>query len=183
MRFPFVRSILASAVFLGLFVTDNSRAAQSGDNQAALNDGYSLFQDFCSQESQVSLLLWFKSAPTDIADYTKRISSTAKDDMAILKKFGVADSALRLDKVSLPGFEIDVRKSMADDRKQQLIWDNSGPAFAHVVIMTQAEVTNYGMHVAKVLSETDTDPDRARAMRQIYQAWFALHAEAYKLSK
>ena len=75
----------------------------------------------------------------------------------------MSDSSLRLDKVSLPGFEIEVRKSMADDRKQQLIWNASGAAFAQAVCMTQSETTNYGLHVAKVLSESEPGPGpRAR---------------------
>ncbi len=44
--------------------------------------------------------------------------------------------------------------------------------------MTQSETTNYGLHVAKVLSETEPDRDRARAMRHMYNQWLALHGEA-----
>ena len=160
-----------------------ARAADSHNGQAALNDGYSLFYDFCNQESELSLLFWFKSAPHDISDYGERISATAKDDMAILKKFAAKDGTLRLDKVSLPGFEQSVRASMAADRKQQLVWDNSGARFAQAVCLTQSEVTNYGMHVAKILSETDPDADRAHAMALIYKKWLALHAEAAKLAR
>jgi len=152
-------------------------------DQAARNDGYSLFYDFCSQESQVSLLLWVKTTPPDIAAYAKEISATAKEDMEILKKFAATDADLKLDRVGLPPFEVAVRKEMADDRKQQLIWGSSGAAFAQAVRMTQSEVTNYGMHVAKVLSESEPDADRARAMGKIYAKWKALHEEAYKLGK
>jgi hypothetical protein len=160
-----------------------SHAVESPSSQSSLNDGYSLFYDFCSQESQLSLLLWFKSAPPDIADYAKRISATANDDMAILKKFSAGDSSLRLDKISLPPFELEVRKSMADDRKDQLIWKSSGASFAQGVLMTQSEVTNYGLHVAKILAETEPNSERAHAMQQMYAKWSALHAEAYKLSR
>jgi hypothetical protein len=159
------------------------RAAESDATQSSLNDGYSLFYDFCNQESQLSLLLWIKTATPGISDYARRISSTANDDMAILKKFGVSDPELLLDKVSLPSFEVDVRKSMADDRKQQLIWGSSGAAFSQALSMTQSEVTNYGMHVAKVLAESEPNPDRAHAMRQIYEKWLALHLEAYQLNR
>jgi hypothetical protein len=159
------------------------QGAETQASQSSLNDGYSLFYDFCSQESQLSLLLWFKSAPPDIADYATRISATAKEDMAILAKFGAGDGAIRLNKVSLPGFELDVRKSMNADRKQQLIWGSSGAAFAQAICMTQSDVTNYGLHVAKILSEAEPDPDRARAMGLIYKKWFALHAEAYRLNR
>ncbi len=151
--------------------------------QASLNDGYSLFYDFCSQESQLSLLRWFKTMPPGISDYAKRISSTATDDMATLKAMGAGDSSLRLDKVSLPSFEISVRQSMADDRKQQLVWGTSGTAFAQAVTMTQSEVTNYGMHVVKILSETEPDPDRARTLRHMYAHWLALHVEASRLNR
>jgi hypothetical protein len=160
-----------------------SQAADVKGSQSSLNDGYSLFYDFCNQESQLSLLLWIKSAPPDIADYATRISATAKDDMAILKKFGISNTALRLDKISLPGFEIDVRQSMADDRKTQLIWGSSGAAFAQAVRMTQSEATNYGLHVAKILAEQEPNPARAQAMRNIFDKWTALHVEAYKLSR
>jgi hypothetical protein len=161
----------------------SSRAEEPKANQTTLNDGYSLFYDFCKQESQLSLLRWVKSMPPDISDYARRISSTAEADMAILKGMGVGDSSLRLDKASLPSFEINVRQSMADDRKQQLLWGSSGPAFAQALTMTQGEVTDYGLHVAKVLSEAEPDRDRAHALRQMYKQWLTLHVEAYRLNR
>jgi hypothetical protein len=175
-------SILMGVAFL-MIGGFSSSAAEVKASQSSLNDGYSIFYDFCNQESQLSLLMWVKSTPRGIADYAERIASTAKDDMAILKKLGVQDSALRLDKVSLPSFEIDVRKSMAEDRQKQLLWGTSGAAFAQALVMTQSETTNYGLHVAKVLAETEPEPDRARAMRAIYDKWLALHVEAYRLSR
>lgn len=174
--------LLAGAIFL-MAGQGSLRAAEAKASQSTLNDGYSLFYNFCKQESQLSLLLWVKTIPPGISDYATRISSTAKDDMTILKKMGVGDSSLRLDKVSLPSFEINVRQSMADDRKQQLLWGSSGAAFAQALTMTQSETTNYGLHVAKVLSETEPDPDRARAIRRMYDQWLALHVEAYRLSR
>jgi len=161
----------------------SSQAGEAKASQSTLNDGYSLFYDFCKQESQLSLLLWVKTMPPSISNYAKQISSTAKDDIAILKAMGVKDSSLRLDKVSLPSFEISVRQSMADDRKQQLLWGSSGALFVQALTMTQSETTNYGLHVAKILSETEPDPDRARAMRHMYDQWLALHVEAYRLSR
>jgi hypothetical protein len=160
-----------------------ARAAVDKMGEASLNDGYSLFYDFCSQESQLSLLRWFKTMPPGISEYAKQISSTATADIATLKAMGAGDSSLKLDKISLPSFEIRVRQSMADDRKQQLIWGTSGAAFAQAMTMTQSEVTNYGMHVAKVLSETEPDPVRARALRRMYAHWSALHAEASRLNR
>ena len=174
--------ILAGAIFL-MVGHGSSRAAAVDAGQSTLNDGYSLFYDFCKQESQLSLLLWVKTMPPSISDYAKRIATTAKDDMALLKAMGVKDTSLRLDKVSLPGFEINVRQSMADDRKQQLVWGSSGADFAKALTMTQSETTNYGLHVAKVLSETEPDHDRARAIRHMYDQWLALHVEAYRLSR
>ena len=173
---------LVAAIFL-MIGPCSLWAAEDKASQSSLNDGYSLFYGFCRQESQLSLLLWVKAASPGIADYAKQISSTAKDDMTILEKMGVGDSSLRLDKVSLPGFEIDVRQSMDDDRKQQLLWGSSGAAFAQALTMTQSETTNYGLHVAKVLAESEPDPDRARAMHHIYEKWLALHVEAYRLSR
>ncbi len=155
----------------------------SDATQSSLNDGYSLFYDFCDQESQLSLLLWIKTATPQVSDYTKRVSKTAKDDMAVLKKFSASNRALKLDKVSLPRFEIEVRKSMADARKHEVIWGNSGETFSRAVGMTQSEAINYGMHVAKQLAESEPNPERARAMQQMYETWLALHAEAYQLSR
>jgi hypothetical protein len=161
----------------------SSRADDTKSSQSTLNDGYSLFYDFCNQESQLSLLIWVKTMPPSISDYAKQISTTAKDDMAILKAMGIGDSSLRLDKVSLPGFEINVRQSMADDRKQQLLWGSSGASFVQALTMTQSETTNYGLHVAKVLSKTEPDRDRARAIRHMYDQWLTLHVEAYRLGR
>jgi hypothetical protein len=102
--------------------------------------------------------------------------------MVELKKLAAGDSSLRLDKISLPGFEISVRQSMADDRKDQLLWGSSGAAFAQAFTMAQSEVTNYGLHVAKVLAAAEPDPDRARTVRHMYEHWLALHDEAGRLS-
>ena len=169
--------------FAALSLGNFARAAETKTSQASLDDGYSLFYDFCNQESALSLLLWIKTTPPNLADYARRISATAKDDMAILKKFSMDDKTMRLDKVSLPDFELQVRKSMADDRKQQLVWGSSGADFAQAVRMTQSEVTNYGLHVAKILAETEPNPERAATMQKIYAKWSAFHVEAYKLGR
>lgn len=179
---PTMVSFLAGAIFL-MIGNDYLRATEADVSQSTLNDVYSQFYDFCKQESQLSLLVWVKTMPPSIADYAKQISSTAKDDMAILKTMGAGDASLRLDRVSLPGFEIDVRQSMADDRKQQLLWGSSGAAFAQAVTMTQCETTDYGLHLAKILSEREPNPDRARAVRHMYDRWLALHVEAYRLNR
>jgi hypothetical protein len=185
MKPSFRQSILVSimAAFFWSIDTASFAGESNAAAQSSLNDGYSLFYQFCDQESQLSLLLWIKSAPPDIADYAKRISATASADMATLKKFAAQDRGLRLDKVSLPSFELNVRKSMAADQQQQLVWHSPGPAFAQAIAMTQSEATDYGLHVAKVLAETEVDPDRAQAMRRIYAKWVALHDESYQLER
>jgi hypothetical protein len=177
------RSFIFVGAFFLIIGLVSSRADESKANQSTLNDGYSLFYDFCKQESQLSLLGWVKTMPPGISDYAKQISSTAEADMAVLKGMGARDNSLRLDKVALPSFEISVRQSMADDRKQQLLWGSSGAAFAQAVTMTQGEATDYGLHVAKVLSETEPDRDRAHALRRMYDQWLALHVEAYRLNR
>lgn len=154
-------------------------AADAG--RASLNDGYSQFYNFCEQESHLSLLLWIKKSPADVSAFATRVSDTAKEDMDILKQFSANDSRLRLDKISLSSFETSVRSSMDADRQKSLIWDNSGAGFAKAMHMTQTEATNYGLHVAKVLSETETNPVRARAMKAIFVRWTALHEQAYAL--
>ena len=53
-----VLAITMIALELGLRSGD---AAET--TEATLNDGYSIFYNFCDQESQLSLLFWFKSAP------------------------------------------------------------------------------------------------------------------------
>jgi hypothetical protein len=173
--------ILAAMALLGAAVP--AHAAGNPEDQSSLNDGYSTFYHFCDQESKLGLLFWIKTAPPKIADYARRISATAKDDMATLKQFGAADPAMRLNKVSLPSFERSVRESMDTDRNQQLLWGSSGAGFTQAVCLTQSEATNYGLHVAKILAATDPDPNRARAMKRIFDKWTALHAEAYSLDR
>jgi len=98
-RFPYRAALFLIWVGLIIVGADSAGAVENKATQASLNDGYSLFYNFCDQESKLSLLLWIKTTPPNIANYAKRVSSTAKDDMTILKKFGVGDSALRLDKI------------------------------------------------------------------------------------
>src|SRR5271156_6355512 len=70
----------------------STRGDEPKADQSTLNDGYSLFYDFCKQESQLSLLRWVKTMPPGISDYAKQISSTAEADMAVLKRMGVVDN-------------------------------------------------------------------------------------------
>jgi hypothetical protein len=157
--------------------------AQTESNRQSLNDGYSQFYHFCDQEKDLSLLTYIKTTAPEIADYQREISSTARDDMAILTKFAAEDKGVRLNKVSLSGFEQDVRTSMDEDRNRELLLNTSGAAYGKAVLMTQSEATNYGLHVAKVLSQREPNPDRAKAMNRIFMRWSRLHAEAYKLNQ
>jgi hypothetical protein len=157
--------------------------AQSKAPQQSLNDGYSQFYSFCGQEKNLSLLNFVKTTTPEIADYEKRISETATRDMAILTKFAANTQALRLDTVSLSSFETSVRHSMDADREHRLIFGASGASYSEAVLMTQCEATNYGLHVAKILSQIDPNSDRAAAMNRIFEHWSRLHEEAYRLNK
>lgn len=158
-------------------------AGSSNASQDFLNNGYSQFYHFCDQEKDLSLLTYIKSTPAAVADYQKRISSTARDDMAILSKFAADNKALRLNKPSLSSFETNVRTSMDFDRNKQLLIGTTGALYAQAMLMTQSEATNYGLHVAKVLAESEPNPARARAMARICERWTSLHAEAARLNR
>ena len=49
------------------------------------------------------------------------------------------------------------------------------------MLLTQTEALSYGWHLAKVASETESQPDRARAMARVSQDMENLYHEAFEM--
>ena len=64
---------------------------------------------------------------------------------------------------SFPLSEVATQEAIASTKQKELLAPKSDD-FELPLLLTQAEALSYGWHLAKVACETDTNPERARAM-------------------
>jgi hypothetical protein len=173
-----MKSLLSGALAMLVLLSGPVRA---DDNQAYLNNGYSLLHGLCDQEKQVDMILVVKTTPKDIAEFAHQVSKTAKDNVALLEDLQDHDKAIRFDQAGLPQFELDTRASIKDDKQHLLLFGTTDKAFARALLVTQIEAGSYCMNLAKVLADAETNPHRAAALQKISASWEKLRDKAYRL--
>ncbi len=149
--------------------------------QAKLNVGYYLLHRLCNDEAQLPLLLDVKHAPDAIEGFAIKVSKTAKASNALLEQMEAGDRGLNFDKNPLPSIEQDVRASIQDEKKHELLFGTRDEAFVRALLVSQIEASNYGHNLAKVLSEQESDPNRIKALTRISVQWMAIRREAFRL--
>lgn len=166
---------------LGVFTMGSPiRGSEASERQAKLNGGYYLLHHLCDDESNLPMLIAVKHTPADVASYVDRISKTAKESSASLERMQKGDSSLRFDKNPLPEIELDVRASIRDAKQHQLLFGTTDSDFVRALLVSQIEAGNYALHLAKVLSEQETNPDRIKTLQHMSAKWQVIYDEAYR---
>ncbi len=148
---------------------------------AKLNGGYFLLHQLSEDEAQLPLLLLVKHAPDEISTYADQISRTAKETLATLDRLQKGDPSIRFDRNPLPPIEQETRASIKADKQHQLLFGTSNSEFVRALLLAQIEACTYGLHLSKVLSEQETDPDRAKALKHLSAKWLAQRSEAFRI--
>ena len=144
------------------------------------NNCYSLLHQLLDDEKDVSMLRFIKREHSDVRNLVKKIATTSGAGSALLEEFARRDPSIILDDFRLPPGETATRDAIAGTKKKELL-GQSGDKFELTLLLTQTEALSYGWHLAKIASEGDPQPDRARAlagvsedMRNLYQEVFAM---------
>ena len=152
----------------------------SGNSASTRNNGYSLLHQLLDEQKDVSLLRFIKPEQTDVKKLVKRIATTCGTGAKLLEKFARDDPSIRLDDLRLPPVEVGTRDAIASTKQKELL-SQTGDTFELTLLLTQAEALSYGWHLAKVTSENEPQPYRARAlaglskdMQNLYQEVFGL---------
>ena len=148
---------------------------------AQLNGGYFLLHQLSEDEAKLPLLLLVKHSPNEIKAFADRISRTAKETLATLDRLRKGDPSIQFDRNPLPQIEQDTRASIQADKQHQLLFGTSGSEFDRALLISQIEACTYGLHLAKVTAEQETDPDRAKTLQHVSAHWLRLRDEAYRL--
>jgi len=175
---------LLAAVLLatGLLTGCQSPKAKppSRSSVATRNNCYSLLHQLLDNEKDVSLLRFIKPEHADVKNLVKRIATTAGTGAALLEEFAKDDPSLRLDDIRLPPGELATREAIAATKQKELL-GQTGDTFELTLLLTQTEALNYASHLAKVASENEPQPDRARALAGVSQDMVNLYHEVFAL--
>jgi hypothetical protein len=151
------------------------------DSRQYLINGYSLLHHLSEQEKPVDLILIVKTAPRAVADFAHEAAHTAGENLDLLDGLAARDHAIRFNEMGLPQFELDTREAIKDDKQHLLLFGTTNKDFSRAFLVTQIEAGTYGMNLAQVLSDAETNPHRAAVARKISKNWEALRDKAYGL--
>lgn len=154
--------------------------SESGPRKELRNNCYSLLYQLLEEQKDVSLLRFIKREPSDVKTLITKIAKTSATGGRLLEELARQDPAIRLDDLRLPPGEMATRDAIAATKEKELL-SQSGVAFELSLLLTQTEALSYGWHLAKVTSENEPDPERARALAGISEDLKAAYQEVFTL--
>lgn len=176
----FMTVLLVSGLLTGCQSPKPRPVSGAGPRQELLNNCYSLLYQLLEEQKDVSLLRFIKREPSDVKTLITKIAKTSAADGRLLEELARQDPVIRLDDLRLPPGEVVTRDAISATKEKELL-GQSGVEFELSLLLTQTEALSYGWHLAKVTSENEPDPDRARVLAGIsedmktgYQEVFAL---------
>jgi hypothetical protein len=177
--FPLLAAMLLGASLLTGCQSPKAESP-SGSSAATRNNCYSLLHQLLDDEKDVSLLRFIKPEHADVKNLVKRIATTSETGATLLEEFAKDDPTLRLDDLRLPPGELATREAIAATKQKELL-GQTGDTFELTLLLTQTEALNYASHLAKVASENEPQPDRARALAGVSQDMENLYHEVFAL--
>jgi len=178
-------ALISAALFAGCVLTacQTARAPVSSPGRMApstRNNCYSLLHQLLDDQKNVSILRFIKREHSDVKDLVKKIASTSGAGAKLLEEFAKNDPMVNLDATLLPPGETATRDAIASTKKDELL-TQSGDKFELTLLLTQTEALSYAWHLAKVASENDSQPDRARALAGVSKNMKNLYQEVFTL--
>ena len=144
------------------------------------NNCYSLLHQLLDQQKKVALLRFVKREEDDVKKLIKKIAANSGVGAQLLEKFARDDPSINLDDVRIPPGEEAARAAIADSRKQELL-AQTGAEFELTLLLSQAQALSYAWHLAKVASENEAQPERARALASVSADMENLYHEVFAL--
>lgn len=152
----------------------------SGVAQSARNDCYSLLHQLLNDEKKVGMLRFIKREQDDVKILVKKIAANSATGAKLLEEFAKDDPSIKLDDIRLPPGEVATRDAIAATKQKHLL-GQSGDEFELSLLLTQTEALSYAWHLAKVASENEPQPERARALAGLSSDLERLYHEVFAL--
>ncbi len=153
--------LLLSSLLAGCQSPPVAPLSETPASQTVRNNSYSLLHQLLDQEKDITLLRFIKRENTDLKKLLKRVSATAESGEKQLELFAKQDPSIRLDDYRLPPGEVKVRDDISAEEQKKLLHQYDD-RLEFTLLLTQIEALNYASHLAKIASENEFDPDRAR---------------------
>src|SRR6185503_9325050 len=128
--------------------------------------GYALLFGLLGDEKDVAKLLVIKRERAELRELIKTISETAARGHRDLENFAKADRSLNLHKQGLPAAESAARASISRVKGKDLLTEG-GKEFELQLLLSQSEALTYGAHLAEAVSKAESNPERAKYLRQL----------------
>lgn len=148
--------------------------------QSTRDNCYSLLHQLLADEKNVDLLRFIKREESDVKKLVKRIAARSAAGSKLLEDQAELDPAIRINDISLPPGEVATRKAIASTQKKRLL-GQSGDQFELSLLLSQAQALGYASHLAKVAAETDSRPERVRALNELRADLDNLYQELFDL--
>ena len=142
--------------------------------------GYALLADLCGDEKDVSKLRFFKSERAELKALLQEIASTNRVAYEALQRFAKANPAINLKDMGLPASEVGTRKTISKS-KESAILSSKGKELEVQLLLDQNEALTYGSHLARVIAQTESDPQRRAFLEQLSAALGALQERVLKM--
>ena len=172
--------LLAACVLTGCQSPKAKLPAESGAAPTTRNNCYSLLHQLLDDQKNVSVLRFIKREQSDVKNLVKKIATTSGTGAKLLEKFAKHDPAIKLDDIGLPPGETATRDAIAATKQKELL-SQTGDEFELTLLLTQTEALSYAWYLAKVTSENEPQPDRARALAGVSQDMANLYHEVFAL--
>ena len=143
-----------------------SDAVEGRAQRAHATNNYALLFDLLGDEKDVSKLLIIKRERPELRDLIREIAQRCGQAHKELGGFGRADRSLNFKAHGLPVIESETRAAIAKTKAKQLLTE-SGKEFELRLLITQHEALTYAAHLAASILKTETNPQRARFLRQL----------------
>ena len=178
---PLLTAVLSVACVLSGCQSPKARAPSGGNaTQSTRNNCYSLLHQLLNDQKNVSLLRFIKREQEDVKTLVKKIAANSAAGAALLEELARHDPTIHLDDIRLPPGEAATREAIASTKQKELL-GQTGDTFELSLLLTQAEALSYAWHLAKVASESEFQPDRARALAGVSEDMENLYHEVFGL--
>lgn len=130
------------------------------------NHGYALLADLCGDEKDLSKLRFFKRERPELKALLQEIAETNRAAYERLQRFAKADPALNLKDKGLPAAEVAARKAISKF-KESAILSSKGKDLEMQLLLDQNEALTYGSHLARIIAQAESDPQRRQFLEQL----------------
>ena len=144
------------------------------------NNALALLDDLLSDEKNLSKILIIKHNSDELGKLVEDISKTAGTSAKMLESQAQSDPGVNLKRTDLPLGETAARKAISKT-KEHLLLHSKDAEFQFQLLLTQDEALNYGAHLAMVVADNQTNPDRTRDFLRLSAQLRDLHEQVLAL--